>query len=343
MGSTDSPRRVRIHAGGRVNLIGEHTDYTGGLALPMAIALGTTVEVVRSGNEVRLRSSSEPGEALVPVGRVSPDALGGWARYIGGVVAEMRPSVGAIGTITSDLPIGAGLSSSASLQIAVALALGFDGTATELALLCQRAEQRSSGVPCGVMDQMAIAHGEVGAASLIDCHSLQVEPVPIPDGVNIVVIPSGQQRELASSAYRQRRDECAAVEAIIGPLRQAGLDDVNMIDVPVLARRARHVVTENQRVRDFVVALESSRFADAGALLAASHASLRDDFEVTSPAVDATASRVSHTAGVYGARMVGGGFGGVIVALADPGCSGLADLGGFAVEAAAGPTVELLD
>lgn len=262
----------------------------------------------------------------------------GGARYVAGVVAELRPRVGATGTVTSDLPIGVGLSSSASLQIAVALALGFSGGATELARLCQRAEQRSSGVPCGVMDQMAIAHGVSGSALLLDCHDLSATPVEIPDDVAVVVVPSGQQRELAASAYAQRRDECARAEAAIGPLRLAGLDDVVRLDDPVLRRRARHVVSENARVRDFVAAIGEGRFAEAGTILDAGHASVRDDFEVTTPAVDATVRDVVSHRGVHGARMVGGGFGGVVVALCEPGTD-LSPLGGFRVDPAGAPTV----
>lgn len=328
---------IRVHAGGRLNLIGEHTDYTDGLCLPMAIGRGTTIEAEPGGAVVRLRSDAQDHDVVVSLD--DPDApIDGWGRYVAGVVAEMRPSQGAVGTVTSDLPIGAGLSSSASLQIAVALTLGFDGDATELARLCQRAEQRASGVPCGVMDQMAIAHGVRGSALLLDCRDLSVEQVEIPDGMDIVVVPSGQERELASSAYAQRRDECARAEAEIGPLRDADLDDVARLDDPVLRRRARHVVSENGRVLDVVGALRSGRFDVAGAVLSSGHASLRDDFEVTTPAVDRTVDAVSAVSGVHGARMVGGGFGGVIVAVCEAGTD-LSHLGGFRVRPAGAPTV----
>jgi galactokinase len=192
---------IRAHAPGRVNLIGEHTDHTGGRALPVAVDLGTTVEVSPGGDSVVLRSDVEPVPAVVPLDVADPASVEPpWARYVAGVVAELRPGTGASGTVRTTLPVGAGLSSSAALEVAVALALGFDGTPVELALACQRAEQRASGVPCGVLDQMASACGIPGAALLLDCTTLGIVPVPLPDGVSIVVVDSGQRRTLAGSA-----------------------------------------------------------------------------------------------------------------------------------------------
>ncbi|MDQ1395613.1 MAG: galactokinase [Acidimicrobiaceae bacterium] len=288
-------------APGRVNLIGDHTDYTGGLVLPMAIELGTTVTLMRGGNVVELRS-------VAAVDR-------GWTRYVNGVVAELGVSFGATGTVTTDLPIGAGLSSSAALEVAVALALGFEGPKLELAQLCQRAEQRASGVPCGIMDQLASVEGVEGSALLIDCSSLSVTPVPLPDDVAVVVIHSGQERALAGSAYAERRAQCEAAEALIGPFRSASLADAESIADPVLRRRARHVITENARVRQFVGASAPV----AGRLMTSSHASLRDDFEVSTPVLDALVDRLVSTPGVYGARLTGARFGGCVVALTPPG------------------------
>lgn len=329
---------VRAFAPGRVNVIGEHTDYTGGLVLPMAIELGTTVTVERGGNEVELVSADDPEPACVPLHVDAPEAVRpAWVRYVAGVVAELRPAVGGRGTVRTTLPLGAGLSSSAALEVAVALALGFDGDAQSLALLCQRAEQRASGVPCGIMDQLTAAAGVEGSLLLIDCRTLDVTPVELSDDVSVVVIDSGERRALASSAYAARRAECAAAEAMIGPLRDAKLDDLTAIDDPVLVWRAKHVLTENARVLEFVTALRAGDVTSAGALMTASHASLRDDFEVSTPTLDALVERLVDTPGVHGARLTGGGFGGSAVALTDPGVA----IGGRRVHPSAGATVTL--
>ena len=200
---------IRAFAPGRVNLIGDHTDHTGGLVLPMAIDLGTTVTGVRQGEAVELRSPIEPEPAVVPLEVQDPAAAApAWARYVAGVVAELHPAVGFAGEVGTTLPVGAGLSSSAALEVAVALALGFEGTPLALAQLGQRAEQVASGVPCGIMDQLASAAGVEGHALRIDCTSLEVTPVPLPDDVEVVVVDSGQRRELATSAYAERAAAC---------------------------------------------------------------------------------------------------------------------------------------
>lgn len=306
---------VRAFAPGRVNIIGDHTDYTGGLVLPMAIDLGTTVEVERVGAMVSLRSEDEERAAEIPLGVEDPASVEpAWARYVAGVVAELGPDVGALGTVATTLPIGAGLSSSASLEVAVALALGFEGTSLELAQTCQRAEHRASGVPSGVMDQLVSAAGVEGAALLIDCTTLQVEPVALPDDVEVVAV-FGQTRALVGSPYAERRAQCEQAEARIGPLRSATPESVTGIDDPVIRRRAAHVVSENGRVRDCVDALGVGDLDGVGSLLAASHASLRDDFDVSTPVLDALVERLAATPGVFGARITGGGFGGCAVAL----------------------------
>jgi galactokinase len=307
-------------APGRVNLIGDHTDYTGGLVLPMAIDLATTVEGRRGGDEVRLVSDQLEGEAVVPLDVADPASVSPpWARYVAGVVSVLRPHAGFTGRVSSTVPVGAGLSSSAALEVAVALALGFDGSALDLALACQRAEQVSSGVPSGVMDQLASAAGVEGSALLIDCSALTVTPVPLPDTVEVVVLPSGQSRGLVDSAYAERRAQCEAAEALIGPLKGADLDAVAGLTDPLLRRRARHVVTENERVRTFAAALEAGALADCGALMAASHQSLRDDFEVSTPRLDDLVAELSATPGVHGSRLTGAGFGGCVVALTEIG------------------------
>lgn len=321
-------------APGRVNLIGDHTDYTGGLVLPMAIDLTTTVTGQPGGDRIVLRSIDEPEPAAVALHVADPAAAEpAWARYVAGIVAEVRPTSGFTGTVTTTIPVGAGLSSSAALELAVALVLGAATEPRALAELCQRAEQRASGVPCGIMDQMASASGIDGHALLLDCHSLTITPVRVPDDVDVVVIHSGEARRLAGSGYAQRRRECEEAEAIIGPLRLLrDVAAVAAVDDPVLRRRARHVVTENARVRDFAGALASGDIVAAGRLMGESHHSLATDFEVSTPAVDALVARLTATPRVHGARMTGGGFGGCVVALTDRGA--LAE--GWTVRAASG-------
>ena len=309
--------RQRSYAPGRVNLIGDHTDYTGGLVLPMAIDLGTTVDGTRGGSQVRLRSADESLEAVVDVTERDPAALTPpWARYVGGVVAELEPQLGFTGSVRTTLPIGGGLSSSAALEVAVALALGFEGTPLELATLCQRAEHRASGVPCGIMDQLASAAGVADHALMIDCATLQITPVAVPEDVDVVVVHSGHERSLTGSAYAERRAQCEAAEAIIGPLRLATLSDAEGLRDPLMRRRARHVISENHRVRAFAGALSQGDLVAAGRLMVESHTSLRDDFEVSTPALDRLVERLLSTPGVLGARLTGAGFGGCVVALA---------------------------
>ena len=313
---------VRAFAPGRVNLIGDHTDYTGGLVLPMAVSLGTTVALAPGGEAVRLTSGAEAGEAMVPLAVTDPATVEpAWARYVAGVVSVLRPAVGGTGTVTTTLPVGAGLSSSAALELAVALALGFDGTPLELAQACQEAEQRASGVPCGIMDQLASAAGVAGHALLIDCTTLEIEPVPVPEDVEVVVANSGQARTLAGSAYAERRAQCEAAAETVGPLRDATPEDVARIGDPVLRARARHVVSENARVREVAAALRSGDLHMAGELMTASHVSLRDDFEVSTEALNHLVGKLAFTPGVYGARLTGAGFGGCVVALAEPGAA----------------------
>ena len=322
---------------GRVNLIGDHTDTTGGLVLPMAIDLAITVTGTRGGDRVVLVSDAEPEPCVVPLDVADPAAITpGWARYVAGVVAEVRPTVGFEGTVTTTLPVGAGLSSSAALELAVALAVGFRGTPLELARLTQRAEHRASGVPCGIMDQLASAAGVAGHALLIDCHAETVEPIALPDGVEVRVVHSGESRSLAGSAYAKRRAAVEAAEEVVGPLRL--LTDVAALDAlrdPILRRRARHVVTENARVRAFATALATGDLAAAGQAMAESHASLRDDFEVSTPGLDALVDRLAATPGVHGTRLTGAGFGGCVVALTEPGAVDE----GWRVRPAAGPRI----
>jgi len=296
----------------------------------------TTVSLERGGRVVELTSSTEPQPALVAVDVADPSMIEpSWARYVAGVVAVLRPAVGGTGKVETQLPVGAGLSSSAALQVAVALALGFEGTPLQLAQACQEAEHLGAGTPSGIMDQLASAAGVAGCALLIDCTSLEVTPVPVPETVEVVVVDSGERRALASSAYAERRRQCEAAEARIGPLRQASLAAVDLVDDPTLRQRARHVVTENARVEAFARALAAGDLAGAGAQMTESHASLRDDFDVSTPGLDRLVEELCATDGVYGARLTGGGFGGCVVALTAPG----AVAGGWHFRPAGGATV----
>jgi galactokinase len=314
--------QLRVWAPGRVNLIGGHSDYSGGLVLPMAVDLGTTIVGHRGHERVVLVSDDDPAPAEVALDVSDPAAVSpDWARYVAGVVAEIAPTTGFIGKVSTTIPIGTGLSSSAALEVAVALALVGDDRIDrrQVALACQRAEHRASGVPCGIMDQFASLLGVDGHAILIDCTTLDVSPVAIPDGVDIVVVDSGQRRSLSTVGYADRRNEVARASEILGHLPTASITDVEALDDPVLRKRARHVVTENQRVRDFVATLAKNDIASAGALMTESHVSLRDNQEVTTPALDALVDRLNATPGVYGARLTGGGWGGCVVALTDRG------------------------
>jgi galactokinase len=326
-------------APGRVNLIGDHTDYTGGLVLPMAIEWATTVTLKRGGDVLRLVSAVEPDPAVLDLRRLGPpsNVEPAWARYVAGVVGVLRPSVGGTGTVETELPVGAGLSSSAALEVSVALALGFRGTPHELAAACQEAEHLASGVPTGIMDQLTSAAGLAGHALLIDCCTLEIEPVPLPRGAEVVVVDSGERRALVSSAYTERRRQCEEAAARIGPLREATPAQVEELDDPVLRRRARHVVSENDRVRRFAAALRAEDLAGAGELMVESHNSLRDDFEVSTPTLDRLVDVLRTSPGVFGARLTGAGFGGCVVALAEPG----APVEGWRFTAAGAATVTM--
>lgn len=314
---------VRVRAPGRVNIIGDHTDHTGGLCLPMAIDRWVTIEgapVERA--EVRLTSADQCDPAVVPldvtdVAVVRPE----WARFVAGVVAELRPASGFTGVVRSTIPAGVGLSSSAALEVACALALGAEaGDTVALARRCQAAEHAARGVPTGLMDQLASIGGVAGHALLIDCHTTQLTPVPVPspDEVEWVVIAAAP-RSLATSAYTERTRELARAEDEIGPLRLADLGDVAGLVDPVVRARARHVVTENERVRAFAAALAGDDLVTAGALMDASHASLRDDYDSSTPLLDERWRRLVDTPGVLGARLTGGGWGGCLVAMCRPG------------------------
>lgn len=313
--------RVTVHAPGRVNLIGDHTDHCGGLALPCAIDLGITIDGIVD-ERIELRSSVEDGVVSLerPVDLLAlPGDLPTWGRYVAAVAALLPAERGLSGRIASDLPAGAGLSSSAALEIAVALALGFDGDPMDLAHLGQRAEHLATGTPTGLLDQIAITHSIPGHAACIDFTTLAVEPVAIPSDLDLVVVHSGQERSVASSAYAERVESCARAAALVGPLPDAAPDEIEALDDPVLKRRARHVRSETARVRAAVDALRSGEIETLGTVMTESHVSLRDDFEVSTPVLDRLVERLTTVDGVRGARLTGAGFGGCVVAICDQG------------------------
>ena len=328
-------KQLSFRSPGRVNLIGDHTDYTGGLVLPMAIDRYTTISGTRTPSTIRLRSQNEPETVKFELPISSPEKVTpSWGRYVAGVAAEMQNRAhGFDGEISCTIPIGAGLSSSAALEVATALALGDTSTPVERAKLCQRAEHRAVGVPCGIMDQLTVTSGIRDHALLIDCHELTISPVQLPNDVKVVV-QFIAERKLTSSSYAERVAQCNAAEEIVGPLRLANLSSLASITDKTIFRRARHVVSENQRVRDFAAMLRTGDLKSAGKLMIESHNSLDHDFETSTPQMNSAVAAAISQPGVYGARMTGGGFGGCIVILADA----AAKIDGWQVRAVAGAT-----
>jgi galactokinase len=313
------PKRWRAIAPGRVNLIGDHTDYTGGLVFPMAIDRETVIDF-------------EESDAM---SLVSADVEGSdWLRYVEAVRALVPGARAISGCVSTTIPVGAGLSSSAALEVAVALAVGFSGSPEELAALCRQAEHDATGVPCGIMDQLCIAAARERRATLIDCRSLEVRHVPIPDSVKVVV-RFVASRTLEGSEYATRVRECAAAEAVVGPLRDVELRDLALIGDDTVRRRAIHVVSENARVESFARALETYDYALAGEIMLEGHRSLAENYDVSTPAMDRAVRELAETPGVYGARMTGGGFGGCVVAL----CETDARVDGWVVRPSAGARV----
>jgi galactokinase len=318
------------YAPGRVNLIGEHTDYNDGWVLPFALGSGVVAAAARREDGVlAIRSRQEPGDgAELDVATLRPGSVQGWAAYPAGVAWALAdagyPVPGASLAIDSDLPQGAGLSSSAALECATALALtglaGVDVPLPELASLTRRAENEMAGVPSGIMDQSASLLCRQGHALLLDCRTRQTSAVPLDPvaaGMALLVVDTRARHSLADGRYSLRRQECEkAAQALgAGSLRDvAGAAELLRLADPVLRRRARHVVTENARVLAAVELLRAGDLAATGALLWASHDSLRDDFEVSWEQAD-VAVAAARDGGALGARMVGGGFGGSVIAL----------------------------
>jgi galactokinase len=316
--------KVWARVPGRVNLIGDHTDYTGGLVLPMAIDRWTVLEADVGGDLVRLVSKDVEGDVNLAVPLTSDvtqplgDVVPRWGRYVAAAIIETGLQHGLEGTVRSQIPVGAGLSSSAALGVALVLAMTEPEVPSEplhLAQMVQRLEHRATGVPTGIMDQLSIAAAREGHASMIDCGSHAITHVPVEAQVQVLFVA---HRTLDGSEYADRVRECAAVESIIGPLRTAQLGDLGAIRDERLERRARHVITENARVHTCAVALAAGDHELVGALMAQSHQSLAHDFEVSTSQMDHAVAEISALPGVWGARMTGGGFGGCIVAITAP-------------------------
>jgi len=323
-----------FRAPGRVNLIGEHTDYNLGFVLPIALDRATYIETRPSADgRLHVRSEARGEERCRPVeGIASATPEGHWSDYVLGVARELAREGFAIPplslTIRSDVPEGSGLSSSAALEVSSAIAL-LDGrhySRIELAKLCQRAEADFVGMPCGIMDQFVAVFGHEGAAIMLDCRSLEYRTIDLPDDVEIVAVNSMVRHELGDSAYRTRVEECAtAVECIrqlhpeVSSLRDATETMVEECAMPRVAmRRARHIVSENRRVELFVGAASKGNLERMGELFCESHRSMAHDYEITCEEVDFLVDAAVGIPGCYGARMTGGGFGGCTVNLVRP-------------------------
>jgi galactokinase len=323
-------------APGRANLMGEHTDYNDGFVLPFALGQGVTAAAAgRPGRRLTLCSRQEPEDlAQVDLDGLAPGRVTGWAAYPAGVAWALEAAghrvPGACVAIDSDVPAGAGLSSSAALECATALALtalaGLDVPRGELVTIARRAENEFAGVPTGIMDQSASLLCRAGHALLLDCRSLEASQVPFDpaaSGASLLLINTLARHELGDGEYGRRRAECEEAARRLGIPSLRSLTDVADTDSladPVLRRRARHVVTDNRRVLEVVALLRApadppaDTYREIGRLLTQAHASLRDDFEVSWPEADA-AVEAAVAAGAWGARMIGGGFGGSVLAL----------------------------
>ena len=331
----DAPPAIAI-APGRVNLIGEHTDYNDGFVTPMALQLGVAVAArPRADRRVRFHSSTSGDMREFDLDALPPPGRHGWVTYVAGVAWALEGAghhlCGLDAVIEGDLPSGVGLSSSAALEVAVARAwlhaAGLAWDAVACAHICRRAENEFVGVACGIMDQFAATCSREGRAMLLDCRSLETTFVRLPDSVSVIVFDTGVRRSLASSAYNERRASCdLAMDALrrtrpalvaLRDVDAAMLDEARPLLDDVTWRRAAHVVGEMGRPAAFAAALERGDLAAAGALMDASHASLRDMYEVSCPELDRAAELARADTHCWGARMTGAGFGGCIVALVE--------------------------
>jgi galactokinase len=323
---------TRASAPGRVNLIGEHTDYNGGFVLPTTIPQNTSVTLIRRDDALVRVRSDQASSGWLEYRLGHEEQRGTWLDYVQGVTWALREAryalpIGFELDIRSDVPLGAGLSSSAALEVALLRAMrqefGLDLTDVNLALLGQRAENDFVGARCGIMDQMAATLADAGSALFLDTRSLDYRRVPLPARADLVVIHSGVSHEISGGDYNTRRAECEEAARLLGV---AQLRDVTLAELPrlerlpePLRRRARHVVTEDERVLSAVAALEANDLGLLGQLFDASHASMRDDFEVSAPDVDLLVGLAQTDRRVFGARMTGGGFGGSVVMLVQAG------------------------
>ena len=331
----DADGVVVAMAPGRVNLIGEYTDFNEGFVFPMTVDRGVYVAIrARPDRRVRVTSIRYDEFVEYDLEQFEPPTPGSWQSYVLGVVEELRLrgrlAQGFEAAIDGNLNIGAGLSSSAALEVATAVALqqvaGFEMSRVELVTMCQYVEHNYAKVLCGIMDQFACGIGRSGHALLLDCHSLQHENVPMELGdYRIVIISSEVKRSLASSAYNTRRAECEeavlhfsqhdnsirTLRDVTPNLFASHIDELS----PIIRRRCRHVVAENQRVLDAVGMLKAGALEGFGELMTASHRSLRDDFEVSCPQLDLLVELVNSTEGALGSRMTGAGFGGCTVSI----------------------------
>jgi galactokinase len=317
-----------VQAPGRVNLIGEHTDYNDGFVLPMAIDRAVWIALrPRADHRVRIDSLDYKQTIEFDL-HVLEHGGPPWGEYARGVAWAMQAAGrrlrGWEGVLSGEVPVGAGLSSSAALELATARAFAVASDiawdAPAMARLAQRAENEWVGVACGIMDQLASACGLAQHALRVDCRSLEIDPVPLPEGMSVLVLDTGTRRGLVSSAYNQRREECQRGAQAFGlnSLRDLSEDEFASGEArldSVVRRRVRHVLSENARTLRAVQALRDQDMGQVGRLMAESHASLRDDYEVSSPALDAMVDIAAAQPGCWGARMTGAGFGGCAVAL----------------------------
>jgi galactokinase len=333
--SYDAAPSTVVLAPGRVNLIGEHTDYNDGFVLPCAIDYHTLVAAQPLDEPLVRVVASDYGDQLdefrldAPIVPVSGRADQAWINYVRGTVKALIDDGhvlrGAELAVAGNVPQGAGLSSSAALEVAIAQAFkslqDLDLSQTRIAQLAQIAENRFVGCNCGIMDQLISARSTVGHALLIDCRSLDVEAVRLPADVAVLIVHSRVKRGLVDSEYNTRRQQCEAAAAHYGVAALRDIDEAGLLARrggldEVAFRRARHVVTENQRTLDAARALAAGDLREMGRLMAESHASMRDDFEITVPPIDQLVEILQQLIGeVGGARMTGGGFGGCVVAL----------------------------
>lgn len=321
-----APPTHLVRAPGRVNLIGEHTDYNEGFVLPMAIDRAIWIALrPRTDRHIKLYSLDFANEFTFSLDQITYNKEG-WGKYVKGMAWVLHNNgyqlTGWEGVIVGDIPIGAGLSSSAALELAAAgafaAASGFTWEPTRMAQLAQVSENSWIRVKSGIMDQLVCANGKEGHTLFIDCRNLEMTPVPIPSEASVMILDTGTRRELADSEYNNRRRDCAVAAAKLDlhSLRDAKLKDLQNSQLdPVLLKRARHVISENARVLAAVTALQSGDLAELGNLLNVSHASLRDDFEVSRPELDQMVSLAQAHPHCYGARLTGAGFGGCVVAL----------------------------